>query len=112
MTYVEKLKDPRWQKKRLEILQRDEFECQSCGDKESTLHVHHYTYSENPWDTPDDDLLTLCEKCHAEVEQLKKDCAFFLRHLQFKGIVKAWANMTPKEGHAVYLLCRELGVPE
>ncbi len=27
--YASKLKDPRWQKKRLEILQRDDFACQS-----------------------------------------------------------------------------------
>ena len=33
MGYSEKLKDPRWQKKRLEILERDNFRCQYCGDK-------------------------------------------------------------------------------
>ncbi len=30
MTYAEQLKDPRWQKRRLEILQRDEWRC-LCG---------------------------------------------------------------------------------
>lgn len=72
MTYAEKLKDPRWQKKRLKIMQRDKFECWYCGDKESTLHVHHEEYiGDNPWDTPNKHLLTLCEDCH-EVEHLLK----------------------------------------
>lgn len=66
MTYAEKLKDPRWQKKRLEILQRDEFACQLCFDTTNTLHVHHKIYhkSRNPWDYPAEALITLCEDCH------------------------------------------------
>lgn len=65
-TYSNKLKDPRWQKKRLEILQRDEFKCRSCKDKDSTLHVHHVKYDSgcDPWDYDNDDLITLCESCH------------------------------------------------
>jgi len=64
--YSEKLKDPRWQKKRLEILQRDNFTCQYCGDTKATLAVHHKDYFPNiePWDCPDDLLITLCEECH------------------------------------------------
>lgn len=69
--YAEKLKDPRWQKKRLEILSRDNWSCYWCGDTESTLHVHHTVYvGENPWDTWDECLLTLCEGCHS-VHHLK-----------------------------------------
>lgn len=66
MTYSEKLKDPRWQKLRLEILNRDEWTCQYCGAKDKTLHVHHYAYpkSGNPWDADGGDLNTLCEDCH------------------------------------------------
>ena len=66
MNYSEKLKDPRWQKKRLEILQRDDFSCRICGDNESTLHIHHINYNTNPWETRDDLLITLCENCHDE----------------------------------------------
>jgi 5-methylcytosine-specific restriction endonuclease McrA len=66
MSYSEKLKDPRWQKKRLEILERDKWTCQACGDKETTLNVHHKIYyaNKNPWDYEDDILITLCEDCH------------------------------------------------
>lgn len=69
-SYAEKLKDPRWQKKRLEILSRDDFMCQKCQDKESTLHVHHRYYESGvePWDYEDHTLVTLCWDCH-ESEQ-------------------------------------------
>src|SRR5260221_5808794 len=64
--YSERLKDPRWQKKRLEILQRDEWVCHRCFDSESTLVVHHryYTNGKDPWDYENDALITLCESCH------------------------------------------------
>ncbi len=64
--YSAKLKDPRWQRKRLEILNRDAFTCRDCGDKEKTLHVHHCLYHRGtePWEYRDDELRTLCEGCH------------------------------------------------
>ena len=64
--YAEKLKDPRWQKKRLEILERDEWTCQRCGDKESMLVVHHRLYyrGHEPWDYPNELLVTVCDPCH------------------------------------------------
>ncbi len=65
-TYAEKLKHPLWQRKRLEILNRDGFKCRGCGNGEKTLHVHHlkYTRGRDPWDYPDASLVTLCEVCH------------------------------------------------
>lgn len=72
-TYKDKLLDPRWQKKRLEILQRDEFTCQNCGNKEKTLHIHHFRYNKNgdPWDVDDSVLITLCCDCHEVKEFIK-----------------------------------------
>lgn len=69
MTYSEKLKHPLWQRKRLEILQRDEFMCQKCYDSETTLHVHHRRYikGREPWDYEDDNFITLCAPCHEEM---------------------------------------------
>jgi hypothetical protein len=68
--YGEKLKDPRWQKLRLEILERDEWACRSCGNTENTLHVHHTHYVQGlePWDYVDEQqfLVTLCCDCHEE----------------------------------------------
>ena len=68
MTYKEKLLNPKWQKKRLEIFERDDYSCQCCGDKENTLNVHHRIYLkvENPWDYPNELLVTLCIDCHEE----------------------------------------------
>ena len=70
-TYWEKLKDPRWQRKRLEIMQRDDFTCVSCGGKDKTLNVHHKTYRKNaePWDYADENFVTYCEYCHEEIHQ-------------------------------------------
>ena len=72
-TYWAKLRDPRWQRRRLEILQRDEFECRLCCDDASTLHVHHLRYEKgaDPWDAPDSSLLTACESCHEELHAMQ-----------------------------------------
>jgi 5-methylcytosine-specific restriction endonuclease McrA len=66
MTYAEKLRDPRWQRRRLEIMQRADFRCERCTDATSTLNVHHQTYRSgaSPWDYADEDLECLCEHCH------------------------------------------------
>lgn len=77
MTYAEKLRDPRWQKKRLQIFNRDKFTCKLCKDTETTLQVHHLEYHGEPWETPNKHLITLCEHCHHEVEKIKKNNAKF-----------------------------------
>lgn len=64
--YKKQLLDPRWQKKRLEILNLDNFTCQLCNCKDKTLHVHHLCYNRgaNIWDYPNTQLITLCQSCH------------------------------------------------
>lgn len=66
--YRKKLLDPRWQKQRLKILERDEWTCQMCFDSENTLHVHHRYYEKGfePWEYADEALVALCADCHAE----------------------------------------------
>lgn len=68
-SYSQKLLDPRWQKKRLEVMQANDFSCEICGDKESTLHVHHKQYlkEKQPWDYLPNQLACLCEDCHNEI---------------------------------------------
>ena len=65
-TYYEKLKDPRWQKKRLEVMQIKDFCCEICGESEKPLNVHHKEYFKNkePWDYSFLQLAVLCEDCH------------------------------------------------
>jgi len=68
--YSELLKDPRWQRKRLEVMQRDDFACRLCNDKTKTLHVHHkrYVWRRDPWEYHADELETVCETCHERAE--------------------------------------------
>lgn len=63
--YQETLKDERWLNKRKHILYRDKYQCSTCGSK-FHLNVHHLFYVDGvePWDYPDDTLVTLCQKCH------------------------------------------------
>jgi len=58
--------DPRWQKRRLEIMQRDDFQCRDCKSKSETLNVHHayYVTGRRCWDYPSFSLETLCWECH------------------------------------------------
>lgn len=72
MTYTEKLKNPKWQKRRLEILDRDNWECQLCGDKETEFHVHHKIYNKEPWDALDEHLTSYCKHCHFIIEAFIK----------------------------------------
>ena len=71
-SYYELLKHPKWQKKRLEILERANFKCEDCGADDITLHVHHTYYEKGhkPWEYPNDSLQCLCEKCHRETQDL------------------------------------------
>jgi len=73
--YSELLKDPRWQKKRLKILERDKFTCQRCSDDKKTLNVHHLFYLKNlkPWEYDESQLKTLCESCHSFLETMGTD---------------------------------------
>ncbi len=74
-------RDPRWQRRRLEILQRDGWMCSKCSAADKTLEVHHLFYTGRgraPWDYPAWCLVSLCEDCHgpecrhgsADIEEL------------------------------------------
>lgn len=97
MNYKEKLQDPRWQKKRLEILSRDSFTCQHCGSEKKTLHVHHVNYEKGkePWDYPNHNFVTLCQDCHYEEPTLYNN---LLR--EFEAIVKGF-GITSDELHYI-----------
>lgn len=68
-TYYEKLRSPQWQRKRLEIMERDSFTCQCCETKEKNLQIHHVYYLPNkkPWEYDNESLITLCCDCHDEI---------------------------------------------
>jgi hypothetical protein len=72
--YALKLKDPRWQKKKGELLAAAEFTCASCESKEKTLHAHHnyYEFGVEPWEYPDACFAVLCEDCHKIADEQRK----------------------------------------
>ncbi len=72
-SYEELLSRPEWKQKRKRILLRDNYTCQFCGaTSKSELQVHHRQYHyiarlgifKQPWDYPDECLITICKKCH------------------------------------------------
>lgn len=72
--YLELLRDPRWQKTRLRILERDDWKCRKCGDTRNNLQVHHKKYeSRLPWETADRFLVTLCQRCHERMTELQNE---------------------------------------
>lgn len=65
-TYADKLRDPRWQKKRLEILEKHDWTCDGCGHTTKSLNVHHrwYKAKQDPWNYEDHWYSVLCCDCH------------------------------------------------
>lgn len=82
MKYSDQLRDPRWQRKRLEIMQRDGFKCRRCKTDSEPLHVHHcfYKKGEPPWSYPSQSLITLCDSCHKLQHEIG-DCSSVLINL-------------------------------
>ena len=76
MDYKEQLKHPKWQKKRLEIMQRDGFKCRCCHNlKEDQLNVHHIIYDKEykfVWEYPNELLITVCSDCHKGEHELNQ----------------------------------------
>ena len=80
-SYSEKLKDPRWQRKRLEVMQRDNFKCAICSTETKTLNVHHKTYKGDPWEQENEDLTTLCEDCHGIISIKETNSGKYLSYI-------------------------------
>jgi len=105
--YSKKFKDPRWQKLRLKVFERDEWSCQMCGNIEETLAVHHcyYIQDKDPWDYPIHALRTLCEECH-EIEYYNRRYAenSLLEALRRLGYLSGHVEIL---AHGLYLLTGE-----
>ena len=77
--YWKKLLDPRWQKKRLEVFERDGFKCRYCDSESKTLQVHHlyYVSGREPWEYHLGAFKTACSSCHKELKQESKNAAYW-----------------------------------
>lgn len=74
LTYREQLQHPRWQRRRLAVLQAADFQCEECGSGEKTLNVHHVHYMLGTmlWDYPLALLECLREGCHKERQKVQQ----------------------------------------
>jgi len=66
--YFDLLKNPKWLRKRKNIILRDGGKCTKCRSK-INLQVHHiyyYTDKPDPWLYPNKYLITLCDNCHKD----------------------------------------------
>jgi 5-methylcytosine-specific restriction endonuclease McrA len=83
ISYGQLLRDPRWQRKRLEILERDQWKCRHCGDADNELQVHHKRYERDkaPWEISEGALVTLCHDCHERVTKHLREAQELLREL-------------------------------
>ena len=100
--WASQFKDSRWQKKRLEIMERDKWTCRSCGKSGDgvTLNVHHAYYERGnaPWEYPNSTLITWCEDCHKLRHTLMKELATECLKLGYTGLwgLYSMASNCPK----------------
>lgn len=93
---------PLWQKKRLEILERDQYTCLECEAQDQQLHIHHayYVSGRKPWEYPNWSLTTLCKDCHKQdherepdespIEEWERSIDFFTNGSPAKGNPWLW----------------------
>jgi 5-methylcytosine-specific restriction endonuclease McrA len=104
--YQERLKDPRWQRKRLAALERAEWSCEACRTKEVNLQVHHGYYDREapPWEYPERALFVLCDTCHERAEAIRADVYRELGHIapwhhkHALGLLRELARVLAAEG--------------
>lgn len=97
-SYFEKLKNPRWQKKRLKVMERDDWSCRECHRSDVTLNVHHRFYRRGaaPWEYQMDWLETLCEDCHEHREKAIESLHDSLLNCS-TGELQLWAKRVRRE---------------
>lgn len=99
MTYKDQLKNPKWQRKRLEVLELNDFTCQQCGSKENELHVHHLTYIKNRkvWEYHSDSLICICASCHKTLHNTN------VLSFEEKQIIRLYRYALKKKSTAMYV---------
>ena len=86
VTYIQKLKHPKWQECRLETFKRSGFRCSNCGSGDKQLHIHHgyYAKGKEPWEADPAHLHVYCSDCHRAAEKLKQELLSALGELNIK----------------------------
>jgi len=75
INYSDLLQSPKWQKKRLDVLNLRGFKCEECGNEDKQLHVHHSRYikGRKPWEYDNDIFMVLCCDCHDKIHSQVKE---------------------------------------
>jgi 5-methylcytosine-specific restriction endonuclease McrA len=68
-----RLDSGRYDTLRNQVLRRDGWKCQSCGMM-SNLEVHHREFRSQAGDDSEENLITLCNVCHASLHDGRSFC--------------------------------------
>jgi len=102
MRYYEQLNDEKWQEKRREILERDDFQCVKCENK-TRPEVHHGYY--DPWtmlwEYEDNTMHTLCRECHDQTHKLLSAVHRYIAEVSPKGL-EAFLEKIPDLAFDIY----------
>jgi 5-methylcytosine-specific restriction endonuclease McrA len=74
MSFAEYRMQPEWQARRTATLARAGYRCQTCGEDDVRLDVHHNTY-ERYGDELVFDLVVLCDRCHELFHGIVEDAS-------------------------------------
>lgn len=99
-------RDPRWQRKKNLILQRDVYRCRDCTNGTVELQVHHCRYpgrGRPPWEIDDEFLLTVCDPCHKKRQELENQMK--------ESLALVFAKSTPIELEALATFISGLALP-
>lgn len=119
-TFFAQYNDPRWQRRRLQVMESVGFQCENCGSKDTTLNVHHKRYrgDQKPWEYEDWELACYCEKCHKKwhdsMESLKDTIALSFNPgelFEFQRIA-AMIEFTPFCTTDLYAVTETVGISE
>lgn len=97
-------------------MQRDDFQCTCCGDRETEIHVHHsyYEFGKEVWEYPIESLFTLCSNCHYQHTLSQRRIKELMRTIQydqlyeFEKIVFKCTMMNPYELDLINKFCEKI----
>lgn len=86
--------DYEYSSRREAVLNRDNYTCQCCGKKHVKLEVHHIIFRSLGGSDDEENLITLCEKCHKLVHDgllvlTKKPKKLNLKHATHMSIIRS-----------------------
>ena len=91
MSYQDDMKTATWQKRRLMLLERDNWKCKThdCKGQSSQLEIHHIDYipGNKIWEYPDDMLITLCRDCHSREQERDPAERMLINSMRMKGFM-------------------------